>query len=251
MEMLFILGVTPVGVTEVSSYMSLVQEPPVPKGTLDIGLRTEPNLELMISLEPSLIVYSSGYGPSPSILNGIAPSHPVVFNKGDGKPLTTTRESLLELGYLINRSEQAENHIKDLNEFMDSMREKLRYHSNLPLLMMSIVDERHVMIFGKGSLFNETLEILNLKNAWSGETNFWGSSVIGVERLASVKNANVICFVDNDESSWNVLRESPIWKNMSFIKSGRFARVPMIWFYGGTLTAMRFCMTLDRVMRAA
>ncbi|HBH64418.1 MAG TPA: Fe(3+)-hydroxamate ABC transporter substrate-binding protein FhuD, partial [Erwinia persicina] len=40
---------------------------------VDVGLRTEPNLELITQMKPTLILYSQGYGPDPSRFMRIAP----------------------------------------------------------------------------------------------------------------------------------------------------------------------------------
>jgi iron complex transport system substrate-binding protein len=33
-----------------------------------------------------------------------------------------------------------------------------------------------------------------VKNAWQGETNFWGSTAVGIDRLAAYKDVDVLCF---------------------------------------------------------
>ncbi|SPW48133.1 iron-hydroxamate transporter substrate-binding subunit [Escherichia coli] len=40
-----------------------VSEPPLPDSVIDVGLRTEPNLELLTEMKPSFMVWSAGYGP--------------------------------------------------------------------------------------------------------------------------------------------------------------------------------------------
>ena len=36
----------------------------------------------------------------------------------------------------------------------------------------------------------------------------------------------------------------PLWRAMPFIREGRFQRVPAVWFYGATLSAMHFARVL-------
>ena len=249
MEMLFILGVVPVGVTDPENYMTFVQEPPVPHESNNIGLRTEPNLELITELDPSLIVYSAGYGPSPDMLRTIAPVFPVEFNNGTSAPLATTRRSLTALASRIGREQQASAHIENLGKQLEQTRNAFAHYDNRPLLLMSFVDELHALIFGKGSLFQDVLAEIAIPNAWTGDTNFWGGSLVGIERLSEFQHVNVICFMDNDEAIWRNLSVSPVWKSMPFVESGHFTRVPMLWFYGGTLTAMRFSKVLENVLK--
>lgn len=72
-ELLLALGVTPYGVADVPNYKLWVSEPPLPDSVIDVGLRTEPNLELLTEMKPSFMVWSAGYGPSPEKLARIAP----------------------------------------------------------------------------------------------------------------------------------------------------------------------------------
>ena len=63
-ELLLALGVTPYGVADIPNYRLWVNEPALPDSVIDVGLRTEPNLELLTQMKPSFIVWSAGYGPS-------------------------------------------------------------------------------------------------------------------------------------------------------------------------------------------
>lgn len=45
--------------------------------------------------------------------------------------------------------------------------------------MFTLLDTRHALVIGKGSLFQDVLDQLNIENAWQGETNLWGSSIRG------------------------------------------------------------------------
>ena len=46
-ELLLALGIVPYGVADTINYRLWVSEPPLPDSVIDVGLRTEPNLELL------------------------------------------------------------------------------------------------------------------------------------------------------------------------------------------------------------
>ena len=73
LELMMTLGVVPMAAAELFNYRDWVGGLELPASVIDVGLRTEPNLELLTQLKPSLILYSSGYGPSPERLSRIAP----------------------------------------------------------------------------------------------------------------------------------------------------------------------------------
>ena len=55
-ELMLALGITPYGVADIPNYNLWVNEPKIPDSVIDIGLRTEPNLELLTQMKPSYLV---------------------------------------------------------------------------------------------------------------------------------------------------------------------------------------------------
>ena len=113
---------------------------------------------------------------------------------------------------------------------------------------MSLLDSRHAITFGKNSLFLEVMTLLGLKNGWQGETNFWGSAVIGIEQLAQAGEVDAICFDHDNDVEMQQLMRSPLWQAMPFVRTGRFQRVPAVWYYGATLSALHFVRVLERAL---
>ncbi len=83
------------------------------------------------------------------------------------------------------------------------------------------------------------------------ETNFWGSAVVGMERLAEVGDVEVICFDHDNERDMQQVTQSALWQAMPFVREQRFQRVPAVWFYGATLSAMHFARVLDNALGGA
>lgn len=250
-ELMMALGVAPMGAAEMYNYGLWVGEPALPASTVDVGLRTEPNLELMVQMQPSLILYSSGYGPAKEKIERIAPAMGFAFSDDSGKPLTMARKSLLQLAERLNRLPQAQQHLAEFDAVIAQTKTRLAGRAKRTVLLMSLLDPRHALVFGKGSLFLEVMDELGIENAWQGETNFWGSAVIGIERLATLTNVDAICFAHGDDALTQQVTSTPLWQSFSFVKENRFRRVPQVWFYGATLSAMRFCRSLDNALGAA
>ncbi|UIL51822.1 MULTISPECIES: Fe(3+)-hydroxamate ABC transporter substrate-binding protein FhuD [Pantoea] len=247
-ELLLALGVTPYGVADLHNYNIWVGEPSLPDAVVDVGLRTEPNLELMAQMQPSLILCSNGYGPSKEKLTRIAPIMGFDLNSGDGKPFSTARASLRQLASRLGLSAVAGQHLREVDNELAAARQRLAPYAGRTLLLMSLLDSRHAITFGKNSLFLEVMTLLGLKNGWQGETNFWGSAVVGIEQLASLGEVDVICFDHDNEADMQQLMRSPLWQSMPFVRAGRFQRVPAVWYYGATLSALHFVRVLERAL---
>ncbi|HAI05905.1 MAG TPA: Fe(3+)-hydroxamate ABC transporter substrate-binding protein FhuD, partial [Pantoea sp.] len=102
--------------------------------------------------------------------------------------------------------------------------------------------------FCKNSLFLEIMALFVLRIGWQGETSCWGSAVVGIEQLAPLGDVDVICFVHENEAALQQLMRSPLWQSLPFVRAGRFQRVPAVWYYGATLSALHFVRVLERAL---
>lgn len=246
-ELMLALGVTPYGVADIPNYRMWVNEPVLPDSVIDVGLRTEPNLELLTQMKPSMLVWSAGYGPSPKILARIAPGRSFAFSDGK-QPLEQARRSLLEMAEQLNKQDVAHRHLAEFDAYIDSLKPRFAQRGERPLLLMSLLDPRHMLVFGPNCLFQEILDRLGVKNAWQGETNFWGSTVVGIDRLAAYKDVDVLCFDHGNAADMRRLAATPLWQAMPFVRANRVQNVPAVWFYGATLSAMNFARILDNAL---
>ena len=243
-ELMLALGVTPYGVADIPNYRMWVNEPALPDSVIDVGLRTEPNLELLTQMKPSMLVWSAGYGPSPEILARIAPGRSFAFSDGK-QPLAQARRSLLEMAEMLDKQAVAQRYLAEFDAFIDGLKPRFKQRGDRPLLMVSLLDPRHMLVFGPNCLFQEVLDRLGVKNAWQGETNFWGSTAVGIDRLAAYKDVDVLCFDHGNAAQMSQLAATPLWQAMPFVRANRLQIVPAVWFYGATLSAMSFARILD------
>lgn len=249
-ELLLALGITPLAVADIHNYNLWVEEPKLPASVIDVGQRTEPNLELLQQLRPSLMLLSKGYGPTPQKLEPIAPSMSFSFNDGSGKPLTVARQSLQALAQRLGLESRAMQHLAQFDRFIVEMRQRLHSYTRQPLLMFSLIDTRHALVIGQKSLFQEVMDQLGIKNAWEGETNFWGTAVVGIERLATVKSARAIYLDHGNQAMMDKVSSTPLWQALPFVRQNQLCQVPAVWFYGATLSAMRFCHLLEHAQES-
>ncbi len=124
-ELMLALGVTPYGVADIPNYRMWVNEPVLPDSVIDVGLRTEPNLELLTQMKPSMLVWSAGYGPSPEVLARIAPGRGFAFSDGK-KPLAQARRSLMEMADLLGKQAAAHRHLAEFDAFIDGLKPRFR-----------------------------------------------------------------------------------------------------------------------------
>lgn len=250
-ELLLTLGITPLAVAEIANYRLWVQEPELAPTVIDLGNRTEPNMELLQQIDPSLILYSTGFGPSVAKMQTIAPAMGFSFNDGSGLPLKLAKKSLQNLAEKLGVPERATAHLALFQQRLAQSKQRLSAWDNTPLLLFTLLDAGHALVFGKGSMFQEVMDELDLKNAWTSDTNFWGSAIVGIEQLATVSpQAQAIFFSHGNDALFAQVQKTPLWQALPFVRSHKVISQPGVWFYGATLSAMRFCDLLESALGA-
>lgn len=73
-----------------------------------------------------------------------------------------------------------------------------------------------------------------------------GSAVVGIERLATIKTARAVCFGHGNNEMLQQVARTPLWQSLSFVRENQLRLLPPVWFYGATLSAMRFVRLLEQ-----
>jgi len=246
LEMLFTLGVTPLAAADTVDYRSWVGEPVLPDSVLDVGRRAEPNLEYIAELNPDLLLYSEGYGPRAAQLNALAPSMAFSFT-GERGPLHTVSDGLIRLAGRLEKTEVARTHLTRVDQRFAAARARLSGFRRQPLLVFTLVDDRHAVILGTNSLFGNVMDQLGIENAWREGDNDWGTATVGIERLATLPPLRAVCLDHGDAAIRNRVASTALWRAIPFVSQNQLRVVPTVWIFGATLAALRFCRTLEEL----
>lgn len=239
-ELVVSLGLEPIAVADTKGYRDWVAGPPLPAGTIDLGSRGEPNLELIAELKPDLIVGAYGYGIDASTFVRFAPVWNVPFYDGTSTPYDRAESEMLKLGRHLGQTVTAEGFVAAAAATIAAAKAKLAARSSEPLAVVSMFDDRHVRIYGRGGLFQDVLDRLGLVNAWTGETNGWGFSTLGMEQLVAVGEARLISLDPIPPHVAIRIEQSSLWANLPCVRAGKVTTIPPVWPFGGLAAAARF-----------
>lgn len=237
-ETLSALGAPPAAVAQVSDYHSWVGQPHLPKGTGDLGLRTQPNLEQLAQHPPERILISPMFASLAPRLERVAPVESLtLYTPGDDtwtQMLALTRE----LGNLVDRPQAAEALIASTETRFEELRNRLPRDPS-PLLVVQFMDERHVRVFGGNGLFQVAMDRLGLENAWQEETNYWGFSLVGLEALLEWE-ARLVVIEPYPTGVEVKLSNSALWQHHPSVRDGSMITLPPVWSFGALPSAQRF-----------
>ncbi|WP_154171598.1 iron-siderophore ABC transporter substrate-binding protein [Vibrio metoecus] len=241
-ETVLSLGVALQGVADAKGYQEWVVEPALNPTVTNVGSRREPNIELLSELKPDVILMSQQMAAAYESLNKIAPV--VVFTLyGEQKqPLKTAESITRSLGQLFGKEQQAEQVITETQAKLTTNGEKIRAKSptTKSLLFVRFINDKTLRIHGQGSLASATISAMGLKNSWQDQTNIWGFTTTGLEKLAEHQQSNVMLFGPLKPQDRQVLQTSPLWQVMAFTRENAVYELPPIWTFGGLIAAQRF-----------
>ena len=233
-------------VAQQSDYHAWVGEPHIPDRATDMGLRTQPNMELLAQLPPEQTLISPMFSGLTPRLERIAP----VMSFSPYSPGTDTWQEIQsltrQLGELTEHQPQAEQLIEETQTLMARLREsRARSPSDIsPLLMVQFMDARHVRVFGENSLYNAVLKQLDLPNAWDQATNAWGFALVGIEALARYPEATLVVIDPLPAGVEEALAQSGLWQQLPSVKNDRLLHLPPVWSFGALPSAQRFAREL-------
>ncbi|BCB09685.1 ABC transporter substrate-binding protein [Vreelandella venusta] len=239
-------------VAQQSDYHQWVSEPQIPDSATDMGLRTQPNLELLAQEPPVQTLISPMFTGLKPRLERIAPV--TLFSLYS--PGTDTWQEMQtltrKLGELTEHQPQAEQLIEETQTLMTTLRESrpLSQAEIAPLLMVQFMDARHVRVFGENSLYNAVLEQLELPNAWDQPTNSWGFALVGIEALARYPEATLVIIDPLPIGAEEQLAKSGLWQQLPSVRHDRIVRLPPVWSFGALPSAQRFARELFAALSA-
>lgn len=245
-EALLLLGVTPVGVADRDGYNVWVQEPELPEGVANIGTRVAPSLEAIAELKPDLIVTSSEMAPAANLLERIAPTYVVSVYKQGSRPFDTASGMLITLGEMLNREEQAEAVLEDIDQTLRTQRHRLENAglTDRPVALVNFLDDRHVRVYAPNGLFQSALNALGLTNAWPHPGNYWGFSVVGLEALAPYRDSRIVVISPTLPGLSDTLANSPFWTYLPPVQRDQVYQIDPVWPFGGVFPVKRLATLL-------
>ncbi len=237
-ETLAALDAPPAALAQLDAYHAWVGEPALPDSTTDLGLRSQPNLELLADLDPDRILISPMFANLAPRLEAIAPVDRLTLFTPGRDTWTEMRELTRRVAGIVERSEAATRLIEATETALEAQRARLDDDAP-PLLVVQFMDARHVRVFGDNGLYQAVLDRLGLENAWDGVTNAWGFSLVGIEALAGL-DARLVVVEPYPAGVRETLADSGLWRRLVERSRGEPLILPPVWSFGALPSARRF-----------
>ena len=211
-EQMIELGEVPLGVADVEGYRRHAGHAALPDSVLDVGERLSPSLSEIKALKPEIIVI--GYSQR-SLLRPLSNIAKVIYFKNFGKRYNNqekSRDRFLELAKLFDKTEFAENKLKEREARLGILRQRLQdaYVDNSPPAVQFIVPDVSnaaksgaSLVFGANSMPFYAAQALGLTVLAPQESDQFGMS-----QLTSAQLDELVSGYEGDLCQFNLLSYS-------------------------------------------
>lgn len=238
------LGKPPAAATELLQFRKIAVEPAVPPGVVDLGLRGTPNMELLWTMVPEVILISGFYEYQRPILERIAPVLALPIYEAGKPPYPLCEYSMLQLGVRLGVEADARRYVEAARDEIEDTKRALAGLAGRPIFVISLGDTRHFRAFGADSMFGDVLGRLGLVNAWTDPTSYSAAAPVGIEALARVPDAAIAVVGPLPPEVQRGLPDNAIWNALPAIGAGRVAILEPINHFGALPSARRFARLL-------
>ncbi|KGX86091.1 ABC transporter substrate-binding protein [Pontibacillus litoralis] len=247
-EQLLALGIQPVGVADIDGFEKWVDiEAELNDDVIDVGTRTEPNLEEIAKLEPDAIITSAtNHEKIQADLEKIAPT---VFYNSTSEEATKnlyahTLTTFKKTASLVQKEDEAEQAINDLDAKYEDAAKEIEA-MDLPTKQFvftqafSSNNTPSFRLFTKNSMVSNVLENVGLENSITDNQDApWGFTDANVEGLAKYEDAMFIHAVQEDDPLFENLEKNKAWNELQFVKENNMVDIGGdTWTFGGVLSA--------------
>lgn len=245
-ETLLALGVAPAAMAEAPLYGARVVSPALAEGTIDLGLRSWPNMELLRAFQPDLIVTQTGYGVPAAMLEPVAPVLSLPLYTPERQPLKRAEEGLEAIAARLQRRDGAAIYLEHAEQQFAALRNQLQSYDGRPLLILKFASDRLADIYGPGSLFHDVLGRLGLPSAWQHSGSHWGFSTAGLDAIAANPEARIVIIEPGPPEA---LAASGLWRAIPAVRARRVVSIPPVWVFGALPSALRFAGILTKALQ--
>ncbi|WP_157958833.1 ABC transporter substrate-binding protein [Salinicola sp. RZ23] len=249
-ETLIALGIVPYAVADIANYRKWVRVPAIPTETIDMGLRNQPNLELLAQRPPDLLLTSALFVRDSARLARLMPVE-IVDNFYTGKDyFAGTCAMTRHIGQLVGREAAAEALITRTEAQLAAAANALA-DSPRPVYVVQFSDAQHVRVFGAGGMVGTLFERTPLINAWQGPTNGWGFASVPITRLAEHPEARIVVIKPYPRNVAAELADNRVWQLLPAVRAGRVSEIEPVWTFGGLSSLSRLIHELVAALHPA
>ena len=227
------LGIKPIGISDDNKKDMITKLVGQEMDYTSVGTREQPNLEVISSLQPDLIIADAERHKG--IYKDLQQIAPTIVLKSRESTYQENLDSFKTIAKAVNKEDAAEKRLSEHEKTIKELKAKLTVDSNMTVLP-AVVRDTSFQAHTSSSYDGELLERMGLKNAIQQEQPH---AEMNLEQLVEI-DPDVLLLANNEgkllTDEW---KDNPLWKDLKAVKSGQVYSVDRdLWTrYRGVVSA--------------
>ena len=242
------MGHPPIASGDLRVYDQWVGDPALPNGITDLGIRYQPNAELVAQMNIDLVLDNFFYAHNRPMYRE-TPIDSVTFM---GSEANATWQDFAKptrnLGELLAAPDAAERYLQRSRQQIARAGTGFttRYPQVKSMAVVQFTDSNHLSMYGHNSLFNAALDEMGLRLSVVGEGSKWGFTPITLGDLAQLDTDTCLVVIEPMSPMLRAeLADNLIWQRLGYGTSRCMTRLPPTWIYGGPASLVTFAQRLQ------
>ena len=244
------MGYPPIATGDVRVWDRWVGTPKLPTSTVDVGIRYQPNAELIAQLPVDMIVDNFFYEHARN-LYGDVPAESIVFAaKGEIATWADYSQPTQKLGKLVGKPKLADDYIDKSHKDIDLAGKRLqqRYPKVKKFAVVQFSDANNMRMYVANSLFQPALTQMQKELVVLGKGNSYGFVPIRMGDLAQLEEDVCLLVIDPLSPITKAeIKDSLIWQRLSYGNNRCLGELPPVWIYGGMSSLVGLANNLSTV----
>lgn len=219
----------------------------LPDNTCDVGIRYQPNPELMAQLDIDMVIDNFFYEHIRPMYGDVAVES-LLFKSSNEKAVWQDYVDLTkQLGKIIRDSKAATEYIKISEDQLIQSGDEFRgKHPNISkLAIVQFADVGNLRMYAHNSVYQPALHKMGLELAVFGHGNEWGYVPIQLAQLSQLDQQTCLIVVKPfSDMLQTELNGSLLWQTMGFGGHRCMAVIDPVWMYGGIASMLEFSVSL-------
>ena len=237
LEQLLEMGVEPIGAPELSAYRTLVKNPPLPDGIVDIGLRRSPSITTIKALKPDLIILGTDQKQFDRPFSRISR---VMYYQNFSERFASNGEKsqqrFLQLATLFQKTQIAETRLWQLKETLSTKAAQINQYfgEDIPsVTIVRLISSSAVLVYGEHSMPGYAAGWLGLASEIPIEKSKLGEEQVPVTSLQQIQSGYMLYLGADEHSS---VLNSADWQALPAVGANRAIALDTVWSYGGAMS---------------
>ncbi|MBD8135872.1 ABC transporter substrate-binding protein [Bacillus sp. CFBP 13597] len=227
------LGIKPIGISDDNKKDMITKLVGQEMDYTSVGTREQPNLEVISSLQPDLIIADAERHKG--IYKDLQQIAPTIVLKSRESTYQENLDSFKTIAKAVNKEDAAEKRLSEHEKTIKELKSKLTVDSNMTVLP-AVVRDTSFQAHTSSSYDGELLERMGLKNAIQQKQPH---AEMNLEQLVEI-DPDVLLLANNEgkllTDEW---KDNPLWKDLKAVKNGQVYSVDRdLWTrYRGVVSA--------------